>query len=102
MSIQLDQTTIQYEVSAKINGLMEAFERSRDDIKLLSTIESMLNILSGIVSDMDFQSAQNLFFTIGKETYPQMKEKAAAHDNEASKWVELFKSVAGHLGLVIE
>lgn len=102
LSIQLDQTTIQYEVSAKINSLMEAFERSRDDIKLLSTIESMLNILSGIISDMDFQSAQNLFFTIGKEKYPQMKEKAAAHDNEASKWVELFKCVAGHLGLVIE
>ncbi len=102
LSVQLDQTTIRYEASARINALMEIFEQSRDDIQLLSTIERMLNILSNIVTDMDLQSAQNLFFTIGRETYPEMKEKAAAHDEEASKWVELFELVAEDLDLVIE
>lgn len=102
LSLQLDWTTIQYEASAKINSLMESFEQSCDDIQLLATIESVLEILSHIVTDMNLQSAQNLFFTIGKEKYPEMKEKAAAKDEEAVKWIELFKRVAGHLDLVTE
>jgi alpha-amylase/alpha-mannosidase (GH57 family) len=102
LSIQLDQTTIRYEASAKINSLMEIFENSRDDIELLSAIESVLNILSSIVPDMDLQTAQNLFFTIAKEKYPEMKKKATAQDEKASKWVELFELIAGHLDLVIE
>jgi len=102
LSLQLDKETLRFEASAKINNLMEMFEQSRDDTQLLSTIESALNILKGIVPDMDLQAAQNVFFTIGKEKYPEMKEKTGAQDEEATKWVQLFELVAGHLGLVIE
>jgi len=102
LSLQLDKATLRYETSAKINNLMGMFEQSRDDIQRLSTIESVLKILRGIVPDMDLQLAQNLFFTIGKEKYPEMKEKTAAQDEEAVNWVQLFELVAGHLGLVIE
>jgi len=102
LSLQLDKETLRYEASAKINSLMETFERSRDDIQLLSTIESALKIFKSIVPNMDLQLVQNLFFTIGKEKYPEMKEKKAAQDKEATQWVQLFELVAGHLGLVIE
>jgi len=102
LSLQMDQATLRYEASAKINNLMERFEQSRDDIHLLSTIESVLRILRGIVPDMDLQAAQNLFFTIGKEKYPEMKEETAAQNKEAANWVQLFELVAGHIGLVIE
>jgi len=102
LSLQMDQATLRYEASAKINNLMERFEQSRDDIHLLSTIESVLRILRGIVPDMDLQAAQNLFFTIGKEKYPEMKEETAAQNKEAPNWVQLFELVAGHMGLVIE
>ena len=102
LSLQLDKATLRYEASAKITNLMEMFEQSREDVQLLSTIESALKILRSIVPDMDLQSAQNLFFTIGKEKYPETKEKAAAEDTEAAEWVQLFTLVAEHLGLVIE
>jgi len=102
LSLQLDKETLRFEASAKINTLMEMFEQSREDIRILSTIESVLKILMGIVPDLDLELAQNLLFTIGKEKYPQMKEKGAAEDGEAANWVELFELVAEHLGLVIE
>jgi alpha-amylase/alpha-mannosidase (GH57 family) len=100
LSLQLDKETLKFEASVKINDLMEIFEQSREDIQMLSTIESALKILKGIVPDMDLQLAQNLFFTIAKEKYPQMK-KAAEQDKKAAKWVELFELIAGHLGLVV-
>jgi alpha-amylase/alpha-mannosidase (GH57 family) len=100
LSLQLDKETLRFEASAKINYLMEMFEQSREDIQMLSTIESALKILKGIVPDMDLQLAQNLLFTIAKEKYPQMK-KTAEQDKKAAKWVELFELIAGHLGLVV-
>lgn len=102
LSLQLDKETLRFEASAKINKLMEMFEQSRDDINLLSTIESALGILRSIVPDMDLQRAQNLFFTIGREKYPEMKRKKSDGEKKAAKWVELFGLVAEHLGLVVE
>lgn len=102
LSLQLDKKTIRYEASAKINNLMEEFEQSRENIELLSTIESALKILKSIVPDMDLQTAQNLFFTVAKEKYPDMKTKASTKDENAAKWIELLELIAGHLGLVIE
>jgi alpha-amylase/alpha-mannosidase (GH57 family) len=102
LMLKLDIDTIRYEASTKINNLMEQFEQSRDDLDLLFTIESSLKILKGIVPDMDLQSAQNQFFMIAKENYPEMKERTSAQDKEAQRWVELFELVAVHLNLVIE
>ena len=120
LSLQLDKATLKYEASAKINSLMEMFEQhirespktgletssdesraTSDEIDLLYTIANALKILKGIVPELDVQPAQNILFTIGKEKYPQMKEKAAAKIEEAVKWVELFEQVAEQLGLVI-
>ncbi|MBN2591049.1 MAG: DUF3536 domain-containing protein [Sedimentisphaerales bacterium] len=106
LDLQLDKETLRFEASAKINNLMETFESANidwvnDDIELLSTIESALKILKGIVPDMDLQLAQNILFTIGKEKYPQMKEKASQQNEEAAKWISLFELVAEHLGIVI-
>ena len=106
LDLQLDKETLRFEASAKINNLMETFETANidwvnDDIELLSIIERALSIFKKIVPDMDLQLAQNILFTIGKEKYPQMKEKASQQNEEAVEWVELFELVAEHLGIVI-
>ena len=100
--LQLDQTTLRYEASAKINDLMKKLDQKRDDIQLLTSIENALDILNSFVPDMNLQTAQNLIFTIGKEKFPEMKKKAAAKNKDALIWVESFEKIAGHLGLNVE
>jgi hypothetical protein len=101
LSLQLDRETLRYEASTKINNLLDMLEKSRDNIELLSTIESALKILKGIFPKMDLQLAQNIFFTIGKENYSEKKAQKMDQNEEAAKWIELFELVAEHLGLVI-
>ena len=101
LSLQLDEVTIKYEASAKIGELMTALEQSPEDLNLLNTVESALGILKTVVSDLDLQTAQNSFFTVAKEQYEQMDEKAKAEDQKALKWVDLFKTIAGHLGVLV-
>jgi hypothetical protein len=107
LSLKLDESTIRFEASHKINRLMSdllmsSFGDSPDTIGLLETIEKTIRMLRTIVSEMDLQTAQNVFFTISKGNYPDMKTKAAAGDQTAKKWVDLFRNLAQHLDVKIE
>ncbi len=101
LSLQLDQKTLRFAASRKVNSLMETLEQSADDIALLSTIESALTILNTIVPDMDLQAAQNVIFKTAKMKYGEKKRRAEGGDADATKWVNLFEKVAAHLDLVV-
>ena len=102
LSLKLDETTLRFEASRRINQLMADFEKAPDDLELLATILAALNILSSVISDMDLQTAQNVFFAVGKEKYHENMNKSQAHDNNAAEWIELFESLAGQLGVVVQ
>jgi len=102
LSLKLDETTLRFEASHRINRLMSRLKESPDNIELLAAIERSLKILSSIISDMDLQAAQNVFFAVGKEKYQQKKKQAEKQDQDAVRWVELFKSLSRHLGVVVQ
>ena len=102
LSLSLDKTTLRYESSLKINRLMEQLQESPDDIERLKTIESALKILGGLVPDLNLQTAQNVFFRVAKEWYPEEKKRKESGDDQARQWMEQFGLIAEHLGLVIE
>ncbi len=102
LKLTLDETTLRFEASHRINRLMSQLEESPDNVELLAAIERSLKILSSIISDMDLQAAQNVFFAVGKEKYQQKKKQAEKQDQNAVRWVELFESLSRHLGVVIQ
>ncbi|HUW20051.1 MAG TPA: DUF3536 domain-containing protein [Sedimentisphaerales bacterium] len=101
LSLQLDEATLQFEASHKINRLMDAFENSPDDVNLLETIEATVGILLKLTSELDLQKAQNVFFAISRQKYPDMIKKAASGDRVAEKWVEHFRNLAHHLDIKV-
>ena len=102
LSLKLDETTLGFEASRRVNRFMGKLKESPDDIELLAAIERSLNILSTIISDMNLQAAQNIFFAVGKEKYQQKKKQAENQDKDAIRWVELFESLSRHLGVVVQ
>jgi hypothetical protein len=101
-SLQLDESTIRFEASRKIDRLMEELGASPDNVELLGTIVTTFKMLLTIVSGLNLQTAQNVFFRISKKNYPAMKKKAEADDQPAKKWVEYFRNLAQHLDVKIE
>ena len=102
LSLQLDMATIQFEVSRKINRLMKRLEESPADVNLLETIEETFEILLTIVSEFNLQTAQNVFFAISKQTYPEMVKKAGLGDQTAKHWLEHFTSLAHYIGVTVQ
>jgi len=101
LSLGLDKERLSFEGSHRINTLALQWRKTPEDVETLTSIEKSLGILRVLTPEMDLQHAQNVFFTIAKETYPQIKEQAEAADEKAVAWVEHFGRLAQRLGLVI-
>jgi len=54
-----------------------------------------------LTPDMDLQHAQNVFFTVARRKYNEMRRRAEAADEKAARWVEHFGHLAQRLGLAI-
>jgi len=102
LSLQLDKPTIQYEADKKINLLMTQFTEKPADVGLLETAETTFKILLTVVTELNIQKAQNIFFDISKKTYPDMVNKAQAGDQAAQKWVEHFRNLGQYLGVMVQ
>jgi len=102
LSLQLDEATIRFEAAHKINRLMDRLEGSPDDVSLLDTIEATLGVLLAMGSTLDLQKAQNVFFSISSQRYPDMSKRADSGDEHAKKWVRHFKNLARYLDVSVQ
>jgi len=95
--IELDKTTLGFVASQKINSLMERLSQTPEDVSLLEPIEAIFRILSALPLELDLWKTQNIYFSIGKQLYSRMREKAEKGDQAAKKWVEHFNSLENYL-----
>jgi alpha-amylase/alpha-mannosidase (GH57 family) len=101
LSLDLDKDRLRFVFGRRISRLMDRFEESQDDLDLLQTIGKTLEILKIIVTDIDLQNAQNIFFSVTKSKYSKVEEKAQSGDKTAAQWVADFKNLAQQLGLAV-
>jgi len=101
LSLDLDKQRLRFVGGHKISRLMDGFKQSLNDLELLKTIGKTLEILQTVVSDIDLQNAQNIFFEVAKSRYSEFEAKAQSGDDTAAKWLAEFKNLAQQLGLVV-
>ncbi len=101
-SIEVDKTTLSFVASNEINNIMQKFLRQPQDIGLLEAADSLLSILNPLSLNLNLWKAQNIYFSIGKQIYGEMKEKANTGDESAKRWIERINSLGEYLKVKIE
>ncbi len=96
-SFEPDKTTLGFVATQKITTLMEKLSRTPEDVSLLETIEAIFRILSALPLELDLWKTQNIYFSIGKQLYGGMRQKAEMGDQAAKKWIEHFNSLENYL-----
>jgi alpha-amylase/alpha-mannosidase (GH57 family) len=86
--------------SRKVARLLEAVSGSPHDVELLETVESLVGILQSSSMELDLTLSQLICFTIGRQHYRAVKERAVSGDPDAEKWIESFRRLGRHLGVV--
>ena len=96
-SLEVDEVRLSFVASQKINKLMEKFSQTPEDVLGPKNMGAMLKILSALPLDLNLWKSQNIYFSIGKQLYGKMREKAEKGDENAKKWIEHFNNLGYHL-----
>ncbi|MEO5357974.1 MAG: DUF3536 domain-containing protein [Nitrospirae bacterium YQR-1] len=99
--VHIDKERLNLYATKHINYLMEALTTQWEYADLYEKIAGVLESLSSIEIEPDLWSAQNSYFTIGREHMESMRERAAFGDKTADNWLSNYKSLGYHLSVVI-
>lgn len=97
LSLNVDKTTLGFNVSAWVNSRMESLMREAEDLHTLSLIHGTLEAVSPLSLPLNLWNAQNIYFSIGMNYLKYMKTKSAGGNALARNWVESFS----HLGFYL-
>jgi alpha-amylase/alpha-mannosidase (GH57 family) len=96
-SLEVDKDMVGFVAASWINAHMEQLARQPEEMALFETIENVLNLLASLSAVPDLSRAQNEFFTMQKQLYGSMKERAESGDDGAKQWVEAFHRLGSRL-----
>ncbi|HPB68881.1 MAG TPA: DUF3536 domain-containing protein, partial [Candidatus Omnitrophota bacterium] len=96
-SFEIDRVALEFMLRKKINGLMEEFNQNPSEINPLLMAEAFLRVCSPLHLNLDLWRAQNIYFSIGKDRYCHMKNRAELGDENAKRWVEYFDKLGHYL-----
>lgn len=95
-SFYVDKITLGFVASFRINAIMEKFSETPGNISLLETVESILSILNPLSLNLNLWKAQNIYFSVGKQLYNTMQERADSVEN-AKKWLKYYNRLGDYL-----
>lgn len=100
-SLSLDQKLIKFEAGRKLSSMFRRLSEEPENLKLLLQCERLLALLKIILTDLNLQTPQNIFFTLSKTIQKDIAKRAKDGDETAKEWVEHFHKLADQLELVI-
>ena len=100
-SIKIDTTTLSYVASSWLNAIMDKIHQQSENLQLFEKIDKTLEVLKPLCLSLDLWKAQNYYFSIGKDYYNAMKEKAEKGDSFAGSWVEGFLKLGYYLNVKV-
>ncbi len=99
--VEIDRAGLSLLASSRIDAMMEGLRENPLDHALAEEINSLLKILRDFSLELNLWKSQNIYFSIGKQYLPQMKEALARGDEEARHWVDVFRKLGYYLHVKI-
>lgn len=85
-----DKETLSYVAGRSIDRLMDKFSKTPRDIKLLKKLCSILRLLAELSLPLDLWKTQNIYFSLSKTLYQDMRRSPDSGEFNAQEWLALF------------
>lgn len=76
--------------TTRLNALMDWFNQEPQDTSRLTRVESFLKVLAPIPLNIRLWHAQNIYFSLGKGIFNEMRKRQEAGDQSAGRWINHF------------
>ena len=100
-AIKIDVTTVGFVVSSWVSSIMEKLNEQPENVQLFETIDEIMGAIKPLSLSLDLWKAQNIYFSISRNFYNSMKEKAERGDTQAEHWVDDFLKLGEYLHIKI-
>jgi hypothetical protein len=100
-SLKIDATMAGFVVSSWLADSMEKLLTHPEVTDVLERIDDVMETLKPLSLSLDLWKAQNIYFSIGKEHFASMNERARRGGGSAASWVDLFLKLGKYLHVKI-
>ncbi|MBU1125506.1 MAG: DUF3536 domain-containing protein, partial [Candidatus Omnitrophica bacterium] len=90
---EIDKEAVGFIATRKIDTLFEGFLQNPTDALGMARIITFLHMVEIFSLELSLWRAQNIYFSVGKQLLPHMREPAAASQEQAKKWLALFNEL---------
>jgi alpha-amylase/alpha-mannosidase (GH57 family) len=98
-SLNIDRPKTGYVASNRINSMMETLANKPNDIQFIEEMDVTLKLLGEISVELDLWKAQNIYFSIGRRLYSEMKAKSEEASSKSRVWIDKFRKLGYYLGV---
>jgi alpha-amylase/alpha-mannosidase (GH57 family) len=101
-NVTLDAVNLEFILRHQIEKEMRRFLEHSSDLAILEAIEKLLAIASSLPFELNLWEIQNIYYGMGKTSYSNFVTKAREGDEQASGWIERFRSLGQKLSFNLE
>jgi alpha-amylase/alpha-mannosidase (GH57 family) len=101
-NVELDATTLEFTLRRSIERMAASLLDTPLDLELLIALEQTVSMACSLPFPMTLWTVQNLCYELMQDRYARQAGKAHSGDETAKEWVEVFRTLAGHLRLRME
>jgi hypothetical protein len=95
----LDQGTLEITVRKGLEQLTEQFLQRVGELPLLQKMDAAMDITMSLPFQINLRDVQNRYYEILQREYPKFRERAHTGDEEAGRWVSVFRSLGEKLSV---
>ena len=99
--VVIDETPLEIAIRRNLERLAAAFFEVPDDIQRLQAFGSAVDIAEILPFKVVLWQPQNVFYEILQRRYEEVRNRAAAGDGPAQKWLESFLSLGTKLSVYV-
>jgi alpha-amylase/alpha-mannosidase (GH57 family) len=101
LQVKVDRAGLGFALKRTLEELAERLSRDPHDLVTLQRLSRASGLAGTLPLDIDLWRAQNIFYELMRDVYPDYEARVSAGDLGARQWLELFTGVAAQLRLAV-
>jgi alpha-amylase/alpha-mannosidase (GH57 family) len=93
---------ISFVVKNKMEELIQQIAKEPENIDRLSSLDKLSAMVMPLPLGLNLWKVQNSYWGLLQKTLPEFNQRAAAGDQAAQTWLNLFRSLGDHLGFTVK
>jgi alpha-amylase/alpha-mannosidase (GH57 family) len=99
--VQLEREGLGYVAARALERVAHALQQRPRDLDRLEAWAGLATLTVSLPFEVNLWKAQNVFYELLNTVYPVLRERAAAGDPQAARWVDLFTALGEQLSVVV-